>query len=378
MARAPGADWIQGWDALSRQYWNAWRELSQQTAAENSGSTLDPPWHEGLEQWARMFSSGGAQTQTVERLLANARNYTTFMQSMIETATAKGGDGNAAEWTDALRKSFNLPGGDATLLNNPMARALREIGEKGAKGFEQMMARLQPLLDPIASEAKSWLGMPTFGYLREHQEHYQKMVAALVEYQEQSARYNALMLKASQRGFELFESKLAAREEPGRQIDSLRALYDLWVDAAEEAYAEIALSPEFREVYGALVNSQMRVRSQLQQEVERIGTDLGMPTRSELDSIGKRLQEVRRELKARNELQTADVAGELAALREEVAVLTVRIAGDESAAARTADVDSRVSTRKTTGSKKSSAGAAGARRKPPRKGSKSATSVGKR
>ena len=98
------------------------------------------------------------------------------------------------------------------------------------------------------------------------------MAVALVDYQEQTSRYNALIMKASQRGFELFESKLAAREEPGRQIDSLRALYDLWVDAAEEAYAEIALSPEFREVYGALVNAQMRVRSQIQQEVERIAT----------------------------------------------------------------------------------------------------------
>ncbi|MGA9422866.1 MAG: class III poly(R)-hydroxyalkanoic acid synthase subunit PhaE, partial [Rhodanobacteraceae bacterium] len=329
MATAQGADWMQGWDSLSRQYWNAWRDLSQQAAAENSGSTVDVPWHEGLEQWARMFSGSGAQSRTVERLLASAKDYTAFMQSMIQTATSKGTDGNAAAWTDALRNSFNLPGTDATLLNNPMARAMREIGEKGAKGFEQMMAGLRPLLDPVASEAKGWLGMPAFGYLREHQEHYQKMATALVEYQEQNTRYNALMLKASQRGFELFEDKLAAREEPGRQIDSLRALYDLWVDAAEEAYAEIALSPEFREVYGALVNSQMRVRSQLQQEVERIGTDLGMPTRSELDSIGKRLHDMRRELKARDELQAAaDVAGEVAALRREVAALKARI-GDK-------------------------------------------------
>ncbi len=347
MATAHGNNWMQGWDSLSRQYWNAWQELSQQAASQTAGDNSGTPWHEGLEQWSRMFSGNAAQSQTIERLLASAKNYTAFMQSVIETATAKGGDGNAAMWTDAMRQGFNLPGGDATLLNNPMARALREIGGKGAKGFEQMMDGLKPLLDPAAREAKSWLGMPAFGYLREHQEHYQKMAAAMVDYQEQNARYNALMLKASQRGFELFEDKLAAREEPGRQIDSLRALYDLWVDAAEEAYAEIALSPEFRDVYGALVNSQMRVRSQLQQEVERIGTDLGMPTRSELDSIGKRLHEVRRELKARNEQGGVDFSGELAALRKDVAALKAQIAaagttdGKPSKPARSAPVAAR-------------------------------------
>jgi hypothetical protein len=152
---------------------------------------------------------------------------------------------------------------------------------------------------------------------REHQEHQQKSAIAWVEYQEHMARYNALMLKASQRGFELFEGKLLEREQPGRQIESLRALYDLWVDAAEEGYAEIALSQEFREAYGAMVNAQMRVRSQVQQEVERIATDFGMPTRSEINSIGERLQALRREVRG---LGAGDaLAGEIAALREEFA-----------------------------------------------------------
>ena len=61
------------------------------------------------------------------------------------------------------------------------------------------------------------------------------------------------------------------------------------------------------------VNAQMRVRKHVQEEVERVATDLGMPTRSEIDSMGKRLHEVRRELKQRDEL-----ASELAALRTEI------------------------------------------------------------
>ncbi|HEY4353907.1 MAG TPA: poly(R)-hydroxyalkanoic acid synthase subunit PhaE, partial [Paraburkholderia sp.] len=110
--------------------------------------------------------------------------------------------------------------------------------------------------------------------------------------------------------------------EPGRQIDSIRALYDLWVDAAEEAYAEIALSDDFRKVYGDVVNSQMRVRSQMQQEVERIGVDLGMPTRSELNSVHKRLHDMRRELRDSQEaLRNTNSDGrdaEIAAMRAEI------------------------------------------------------------
>ena len=101
-------------------------------------------------------------------------------------------------------------------------------------------------------KARGALHQPAFGFLREKQEDLQKTAQAFIDYQEQSARYDRLMLKVGERSFARFQLKLAEREEPGRQIESARALYDLWIDAAEEAYAEIALSEEFREVYAAV------------------------------------------------------------------------------------------------------------------------------
>ena len=320
-------EWMDQWQALSRQYWNAWQDLTREAGASSGAGAAAPPWHEGFEQWSRMFAGSGKQSETIERVLASAKTFTQFAEAMVAAATA-GNAGAMPNWADALR-SFNVPGGMPGFtgaFGNPLAGALGEISGQGVKSFEQLMKNFTPAafgagVDPM-QEAKSWLRVPAFGFLREHQEHYQKMASAFVDYQEQSGRYNALILQASQRGFGLFESKLAAREEPGRQIDSLRALYDLWVDAMEEAYAEIALSPEFRDVYGGLVNAQMRVRSQIQQEVERIATDFGMPTRSELDSIGQRLHDLRREMRNGGRASASgDLRREVDRLKREVASL---------------------------------------------------------
>jgi len=332
MMNPPKNEWMDQWQSLSRQYWNAWQDLTREASAGGARDPANVPWHEGFEQWSRMFggAGGGGQSETIERVLASAKSFTAFAQQMI--AAASGAGGATPNWTDALRGNFNMPGVAGSMFANPLAQALREISGQGAKSFEQMMEGLKPYLDPMR-EAKSWLGVPAFGFLREHQEHYQKMMSGLIDYQEQTNRYNTLIMKASVRGFELFESKLAAREEPGRQIDSLRALYDLWVDAAEEAYAEIALSPEFREIYGALVNAQMRVRSQVQQEVERMAGDFGMPTRSELDSIGQRLHELRREVRRGGTSDSGDLASEVAELRREVAELKAALAKSTSASA---------------------------------------------
>jgi hypothetical protein len=220
--------------------------------------------------------------------------------------------------------------------------------------------------------------MPAFGYLREHQERLQQGAVALAHYREQLGRYNSLMLKAMQRGFELFEGKLLEREEPGRQVESLRALYDLWVDAAEEGYAEIALSPEFREAYGALVNAQMRVRSAIQQEVEHVGRDLGMPTRSEIDTLGKRLHDLRREVRAQQGGTDAGLAGEVARLREEVAALRQGNKRTGAAPAGRTDEAGRDGRRdRAKGSKAASgraAGSIGGAGKPPAKAAAKGTS----
>jgi len=352
-------DWPNDWQALQRQYWNAWADL---TRAQTAGATPDAaaPWHEGLEQWSRMFGSAGKQSDAAERMMSGAKSFLSLMQSMLSFAAGKdAGAINVPSWLEAMRggmgmpgfgapmampgfdasmfkampgfdpalfgsmpgfdpKAFgSMPGFDASLLNNPMSKALREIAGQGVKGFEQLAAGAEPMLQQMQTEAMSWLKAPAFGYAREHQEHYQKMALAFVEFKQASNQYNALMMKSSQRSFEILEDKLAERSEPGRQIDSMRALYDLWVDSAEEAYAEITLSDEFRKVYGDVVNAQMRVRSQMQAEVERIGVDLGMPTRSELNSVHKRLHELRRELRDAPLAAPAE-DGVIAQLRAEV------------------------------------------------------------
>ena len=335
-----GHDWAKDWQALQRQYWTAWSDLTRNQAGAEAPDPATP-WHEGLEMWSRMFGKASKQSEAAERLMASAKDYLGLMQSMLEFASGKSTPAFGGQpWLETLRNGFNVPGLEASLINNPVGKALRDIAGQGVKSFEQLAAGAVPMLEQMQKEGVSWLHAPAFGYAREHQEHYQKMALAFVDFQEAVKRYNALILKSSQRSFEILENKLAERAEPGRQIDSVRALYDLWVDAAEEAYAEVALSDEFRKVYGELVNAQMRVRSQLQQEVERIGVDLGMPTRTELNSVHKRLHDLRRELRDSQELlRNGDGDGrdgEIAAMRAEIDDLRRLVENSEPAPPRPA------------------------------------------
>lgn len=91
------------------------------------------------------------------------------------------------------------------------------------------------------------------------------------------------------------QKRLQVMHEAGQKIESLRALYDMWVDASEEAYGEFVMSDEYQVVYGDLVNSLMRVRKDMNDLAEQHYQLMNIPTRSEIDTVQRRQQEQRRE-----------------------------------------------------------------------------------
>jgi class III poly(R)-hydroxyalkanoic acid synthase PhaE subunit len=259
------------------------------TAAPAADAAAAQAWHDAVEGWSKLVHGGREEINTaVERFNAQAHGWYGQMQQLA--AQFAGRDSNAAEVAKAWKQAMGASG------ENPFPEMFRVMRGHGQQGLERWIDDASPYLEAWRREGASWLGMPAFGFAREHQERWQKLAQAQLEYQRCNSAYNALMMKASQRACEVFENKLAEREEPGRQLTSARALFDLWIDAAEEAYAEIALSPEFRQTYGALVNAQMRLRSGIQKEVEQVNALFGMPTRTEIDGAYRKIAELERTL----------------------------------------------------------------------------------
>ncbi|HEY0179732.1 MAG TPA: class III poly(R)-hydroxyalkanoic acid synthase subunit PhaE [Dokdonella sp.] len=321
MGESPNFDWIEPWKALSRRYATAWQAFA---GGEASGAPASAPWSAGAGggPWTQWLTPGAPPSDTLDRFVDGAKNYLAFLQMMAAMLGAGAPAADAGGWGDALRRMFATA--PAAPFAPPFApAAFHAAAGAPAAGAAAMRNAFDALRPPPAAfgldEVRSWLSLPAFGYLREHQERSQKAAVAWIDYQEQIACHNELMMKASRRGFERFEAKLAEREQPERPLDSLRALYDLWVDAAEEGYAEVVSTEEYREVYGALVNAQMRVRAHVQQEVERLAGELGMPTRSELNTLGERVQALRREMRERK--GGVGQAAEIAALKAELAAL---------------------------------------------------------
>jgi class III poly(R)-hydroxyalkanoic acid synthase PhaE subunit len=274
-------------EALARQYWTLWGDAMRGAVPQSGADAGMQGLRDGLDAWTRMAGGGQGGFDTV--LGHFNRQNGDWLGRMQQLAAGFAGRQHSAQ--EVARAWQQMLGG------NPFQGLFQGMRGPGLEGIGQWSDAAAPWLQNLRHEAASTLGMPAFGFTREHQERLQALGQAQLRWQDALAGYNALMAKTSQDAYARFESKLAEREEPGRQLGSVRALFDLWVDAAEEAFAQVALSPDYRKVYGELVNAQMQLRAGSQAIAEQAATMLGMPGRTELDSAHRKIAELERQLR---------------------------------------------------------------------------------
>ena len=301
-ADAMKADLIKDYQELARQSWETFAAQMQ----KQFGTA-------GAEGFSRSSSAKNSSANvTVDHALAGLKSYADWLQGAAASVSTPQSD-----WRQQMQQLF---GG----ASQPFSHGFGGTDSSGAKAFvEQWQAWLNSNQKTGASGAQPQEQGSTTGFGFGHEQHaqHQALADAIAQHLEASQRYQILMQRSNAQAIEKMQAKLSKLAKPGQQIESLKVLYDLWVDCAEEAYAEIALSEEFREAYGEMVNTQIRVRELQQEQTEYLCQQLGIPTRSDVSSLGERLQSLRREVRNSKTSSAASHAEEIEALRRDVAAL---------------------------------------------------------
>ncbi|PPV05022.1 PHA synthase subunit [Xanthomonas bromi] len=283
-------------DDKARQYWTAWGDAMRHgqagAAAQQpppaSGGDATQDWRKAVDWWSQLLPTQAAPQaqEAIDRFRTQAGDWFGTMQQVA--AQFAGRDTSANEVADAWRQAVKGQG------EQLMQWTLGSLRGGSPGGFDPWLQEAAQTLQKWREENAPWLDMPAFGLNRNHQSRLQKLARAQQDFQAQSQAYGEQLKAAIEQAFARFASKLSEHESSGSQLTSARALFDLWIEAAEESYADVALSDQFREVYGGFANAHMRLRAALQEEVEQLSERFGMPTRSEMDAAHRRIAELER------------------------------------------------------------------------------------
>jgi len=315
-SKNPFPFWNTDWLDAQRKYMEAWASLSgggQEQRKRPPGHDSNNPWNKALEYWWQSVAANapGETRDFYGKLIDQTQAFyfvtdqlSRFMHGLAEVGKS------TDNWQEELDKHFEE-------MKNYLGQSPTDMGQmlSGMFGAWQLpMDTLQrtfstgsvfpgDFLQGLKPEAvdkvtDKFLSVPGIGYSRESQEQVQDGYRLLANYQRSAHEYYTQLSNVGSNALDIMKQRILEMAEKGEEMNSLREVYDLWVECNEAAYAEYVMSEEYSQLYGKLVNDLMALKRHGQGIVDESMSAMGMPTRRGMNTMLKRQQEMRRELVA--------------------------------------------------------------------------------
>ena len=308
--------WNTDWPQAQRQYMDAWTVFAQLMAHDIpvAGSNKKKnPMDGAMESWWKLVSPAlpEGSYEFINKMMEQGKlfnilgeQFTRLLGNITEVNKA------TSNWQSVLNQQFeelkNMYSANQSEVNGaihgmlgawqllPMDTLHRTFSSVSLLPGD-FLEDIKP--DVLEKVTDKFLSIPGVGYTRESQEQIQEGIRLWNLYQKTGNEYNNAMNKVGIDALEAMRLKIIAMAEQGKEINSLREIYDLWVDCNEEAYAAYVYTDEFSELYGRLTNALMAVKHHGRNYVDEALSAFNMPTRRSMNTIQKRQQEIRREQK---------------------------------------------------------------------------------
>jgi len=280
--RDPQAAWLDAWASTQRDLWQKMLSGQAPTPAVPGPTQFmqffGQPLPESSQDVTRKMMDFG------EGYLGVAREF----WKLVESTGAAGG----ASPEQKLKR-------DLEALQSSFTQGFARLYGAGPLGAD-LLGAWQKMAGPAASADSpmpAWPGLPALGITRERQEAMERLGKAAMRYQQALGRYGELLGRVSSDAVERLTRRITRIARPDEQIGSFRAMYDLWVECGEEAFAAAAHGTEFAKAQSDVNDALMELKAEQQKQVEDWARALDLPTRTEMNTLLKRVNTLRRRLR---------------------------------------------------------------------------------
>ncbi len=292
------------WSDMQKKYIDA-------LAAFNApGATTDSGWVNAMNDWwqSNKPEAPNENLKMFENVLEQFRNYYYLGEQFSNLIDGINGlKGNTESITDFINAAFKKIDPVFFDTNNNFG------WHKVADNYDQLIKLLQsaPLnasvfKSGILKESSASMGamadhlfsVASLGVNRGTQDKYKEAIKLWAKYQDNYQEDMVVKMRLSQEALALMRLRMLEMSKQGTHINSLREIYNLWVECNEKIYGEYVFTEEYADLSARLVNSMMAFKKQSHKIIEEALVAMNMPTTSAMNDLERRHYALRKQVKA--------------------------------------------------------------------------------
>lgn len=277
-------------------------------AFKSPESTMDSVWVNAMDNWWKSAKTDMPyeSSNIFEKVLNQCRNYY-FMSEQFSSLLdgMNRSKNNNDQLTDFINKKFKeiesaFSSGKNTFNLNGFLDNFEQPIDLMKSAFSnssfdpsEIFDGLNPDLGKIREQI---LSIPGLGYSREAQDKSKQAMKLWANYQENYQEYQTVMLRLNQEALDLMRKQIISMQTNGESINTMRQIYDLWIESNEKVYGDYVYTKEYAELNGRLVNSMMAFKKQSHEITEDMLSAMHMPTTKSMDELERRHYEMRKQV----------------------------------------------------------------------------------
>ncbi len=298
------------WAEFQKKYFDALMAFNSPSSFTNSNSSLGNSfWNNAMEHWWKSMKSGSTfeNEALFEKVIEQSRNYYFMGEQFSSLIEGISNFTNKKDIEGFINKKFDeIETMISQITPNFSWSSYIDACEMPFDWMKKNMTGnafdFSDMYEGFNFEAKNmrnqFLSMPGIGYSREMQEKLKKLVKLGAIYQDTNNEHQSVMARLSHDALEVMRKKILQMSKKGEDFNSMRQVYDLWVESNEKVYSDYAYTEEYAELNGRLVNSQMAFKKLSHEVTEDILTAMNMPTTRAMNELERRHYELRKKVKA--------------------------------------------------------------------------------
>lgn len=316
---------------------NQWNSLFNQDALKNASENWTASFNQYSEMLKNNFSKwqesmqNGTTQDAYKNMINAAEGFTRFHEIW------------APMWKSITEKSFNMdvykqwmdPAKYKTLLDqyfgfmpaenrqyfeqmsNMMQDGMKQAGNMGMQQFQQMRSMMNNMM-PAVNPSEIFGGMLSgynnaYNMMNEAYAPFTTMMTPnqhtknLTEWQELANRAAVYNIKNAELQYMMYAQgakvmdnlaeNVMQKIQSGEEINSLMGLYQEWMNIGDKTFVSLFESDEYSKLMAEVSAMQLRLRKDMENQMEKFMTGIPVATRSEMDEMYKTIYDLKKQVR---------------------------------------------------------------------------------